>query len=241
MHLALNIRTAIQTPDAKRCYNERLFTRVATEYDRATRAMSLGRDRHWKRRLVRLLPALPAPNCVDLACGTGDVTGELGSRFPEGQVVGIDLTPAMIEVARDRSQWGNVSYQVADMCQTPLPDGWADLVTGSYALRNAPVLDEALREVRRILRPGGHAAFLDFVKSPVAWRRALQLPLLKCWGGFWGILIHGGPEHAYIAESLRQFPDRQVLRTRLIRHGLEPVTSERCFGGMLEILVLVRR
>jgi ubiquinone/menaquinone biosynthesis methyltransferase len=241
MPLALNIRDAIVTPEKKRVYNEQLFTRVATEYDCATRAMSLGRDRHWKRRLVGLLPDVPSPNCVDLACGTGDVTFELASRYPTGQIAGMDLTPAMIEVARARCRSGNIKFSVADMCHTLLPDGWADVVTGSYALRNAPVLDDALREVRRILKPGGHAAFLDFAKSSVAWAQALQLPLLKCWGGFWGVVIHGGPEHAYIAESLRQFPDRKALRARFARHGLELLTSKNCFGGMLEILVLIRR
>ena len=238
---SLKIRSHIQTPDQKRSYNERLFTRVATEYDGATRAMSLGRDRSWKRRLVRLLPAVAAPHCVDLACGTGDVTAELASRFTTGRITGIDLTPAMIEVARARCRHHNVGFQVGDMCHTLLPDGAADLVTGSYALRNAPVLDDALREVRRILKPGGCAAFLDFAKSPIRWRRALQLPLLKCWGGFWGIALHGGPEHAYIAESLRQFPDRQALRERFAQHGLEVLTSEDCFGGMLEIILLLKR
>ncbi|MHC1764827.1 MAG: class I SAM-dependent methyltransferase [Verrucomicrobiia bacterium] len=237
----MSIRAAIQTPATKRSYNERLFTRVATEYDQATRAMSLGRDRVWKRRLVELLPALPSPRCVDLACGTGDVALELASRFPTGCIAGVDLTPAMIDVARSRCRSANLTFSIGDMCCTPFPNEWADIVTGSYALRNAPTLDDALRELRRILKPGGSAAFLDFTKSPVGWRQALQLPLLKCWGGLWGILIHGGPEHAYIAESLRQFPDRLALRRRFASHGLELQTSRDCFGGMLEILVLVKR
>lgn len=241
MSLTLGIRAGIATADKKRDYNERLFTRVAKEYDLATRAMSLGRDRAWKRRLVGLLPALATPRCVDLACGTGDVTDELAVRFPQGEIIGVDLTPAMIEVARARSQHRHVRFQAADMCRTDIPAGWADFVTGSYALRNAPVLDDALREVRRVLKPGGHAAFLDFAKSPVRWRQALQLPLLKCWGGFWGLVIHGGPEHAYIAESLRQFPDRKAFRARLAEHGFEVLTTQRCFGGMLDLLLLLNR
>lgn len=238
MPLTLNIRAAIQTAETKRDYNEKLFTRVAAEYDLATRAMSLGRDRHWKRRLVNLLPALPSPNCVDLACGTGDVTLALAARFPSATITGVDLTPAMIELARARNPHPRVSFRAADMCRTGLPDGWADMVTGSYALRNAPVLDDALNEIRRLLKPGGHAAFLDFAKSPVRWRQALQLPLLKGWGGLWGLLIHGGPEHAYIAESLRQFPDRRALRGRFMQHGFQLRAARNCFGGMLEILLL---
>ena len=235
-----SIRAGIQTPDKKRDYNAGLFTRVAREYDGATRAMSLGRDQTWKRWLVESLPSLPAPCCVDLACGTGDVTAALATRCPRGEIVGIDLTPAMIEVARERCRDPHVTFRVAEMCHTGLEDGWADVVTGSYALRNAPVLDDALADIRRILKPGGWAVFLDFAKPRAEWRQSLQIPLLKFWGGFWGLVLHGGPEHAYIAESLRQFPDRVALRERFARHGFRLHQSRNCFGGMLEILVLVR-
>ena len=241
MSNAQPIRTAIGTPDGKRRHNADLFTRVADEYDLATRVMSLGRDQAWKRRLVGMLPASGAARCVDLACGTGDLTGALARRYPSGEVVGLDLTPAMIGVARRRCPGERVRFVAADMCRTGLPDAWADVVTGGYALRNAPVLDEALAEVRRVLRPGGTAAFLDFCKSPARWRQALQLPLLKAWGGFWGLVLHGGPEHTYIAESLRQFPDRTALRARLESHGLSLTASRNCLGGLLEILVVVRR
>lgn len=235
-----NIRDSIQTPDTKRDYNSGLFTRVAREYDGATRAMSLGRDQTWKRRLVDMLPALAAPHCVDLACGTGDVTAALARRYPKGEIVGIDLTPAMIAVSRERYPQPNLDFRVRDMCRTGIEDGWADIVTGSYALRNAPVLDDALVEIRRMLKPGGCAAFLDFAKPPAQWRQSLQIPLLKFWGGFWGVVLHGGPEHAYIAESLRQFPDRVALREKFARHGFKLTQSQNCFGGMLEILVLTR-
>lgn len=232
-----SIRADIATPDKKRRYNHGLFSRVADEYDLATRAMSLGRDQAWKRALIGMLPPMKAPNCVDLASGTGDVAAALSRRFPNGRVVGIDLTPAMLEVARERCPWLNVEFRVADMCRTGLPDEWADIVTGSYALRNAPTLEDALVEINRILRPGGCAAFLDFCKPSERWRQAMQIPLLKAWGAFWGVVIHGGPEHAYIAESLRQFPDRGALRKIFSAHGFHLESSRPCFGGMLEILV----
>ena len=168
------------------------------------------------------------------------MTFELAGRYPDGRIVGIDLTPAMIAVAQSRSRHSNVMFEAQDMCRTTVPDGWADVVTGSYALRNAPVLDDAFLEIRRILKPGGQAAFLDFSKSPARWSQALQLPMLKLWGGFWGIVLHGGPEHAYIAESLRQFPDRRALREKIAGHGFSLLAARSCFGGMLEILVMVK-
>src|SRR4029434_274762 len=110
MRFRLNIRSGIQTPEKKRHYNAGLFTRVAREYDSATRAMSLGRDQAWKRWLVESLPPLPSPRCVDLACGTGDVTAALAKRFAHGQIIGVDLTPAMVEVARRRCPQPNVEF-----------------------------------------------------------------------------------------------------------------------------------
>lgn len=241
MKLRLDIRENIARPDDKRDYNEGLFTRVAEDYDRVTRAMSFGRDGIWKRRLVALLPGLERPRCLDLACGTGDVTFELARSFTNGEIVGLDLTPAMVEVAMRRNKWEGVRFCVGDMCRMDFPDAWADIVTGSYALRNAPVLDDALREIHRVLKPGGVAAFLDFSKSPSLWRQRLQLPLLRLWGGLCGLIFHGQPEHAYIAESLRQFPDRDSLPGILDRSGFDLLERRPCFGGMLAILLLRKR
>lgn len=235
-----NIRTRIQTPDKKREHNFGLFTHTARRYNSATRAMSFGQDQRWKRRLVQLLPALQAPRCVDLACGTGDLTAALANRFPHGEIVGVDLTPDMVEVARKSHPQANLEFRVSDMCRTGIDDGWADIVTGSYALRNAPVLDDALVEIHRMLKPTGCAAFLDFAKPTIRWRQSLQYPLLKLWCGFCGVVLHGGATHAYIAESLRQFPDRVALREQFSRHGFHLTHARNCFGGMLEILVFTR-
>ena len=85
---------------AKQALNQALFTEVAPRYDFITRALSLGRDASWKRRLVAGLPDRRFAFCVDLACGTGDLTRLLAARFPDGRVCGMDLTPAMLDLAR---------------------------------------------------------------------------------------------------------------------------------------------
>jgi demethylmenaquinone methyltransferase/2-methoxy-6-polyprenyl-1,4-benzoquinol methylase len=201
--------------------------------------LSLGRDRAWKRRLLGALPALDAPRCVDLACGTGDLAFLLAEKFPDAEIVGVDLTPEMLVVARQRSRHANVRFVQGDMCELDLPDAWADLVTGSYALRNAPDLDRALAEIHRVLKPGGLAAFLDFSKPPALARQRLQINVLTVWGSFWGRVLHDNPEaHAYIGESLRQFPDRDALRRKFIEHGLTLVRAESFYFGRLESLVL---
>jgi ubiquinone/menaquinone biosynthesis C-methylase UbiE len=106
-----------------------------------------------------------------------------------------------------------------------------DLVTGGYALRNAPSLRAALEEVLRMLKPGGTAAFLDFAKSP---RRRLQLLLLRLWTGIWGYLLHGNPEvYTYIADSLAIFPDWVRFEALLAELGFRGIRTRLRFAGLI--------
>lgn len=235
----LKIREHLDRPEKKRLYNELHFSEAAGRYDFATRAMSLGRDGAWKRALVAALPELEAPRCLDLACGTGDIAFLLARRYPGGDILGLDLAEPMLAIARRRNRFPRVRFARGDLGATGLEDAGFDIVTGSYAIRNAPELGAALDEIRRVLRPGGIAAFLDFSKPTSPFRQRLQYRLLKNWCGLWGLLLHGNPEiHSYIAASLQAFPDREELRGLLCRHGFVPVAERRFYGGLLEMLVL---
>jgi ubiquinone/menaquinone biosynthesis methyltransferase len=235
----LKAREWLDVPERKREYNERHFSEAAPRYDVATRAMSLGRDAAWKRALIASLPDLPSPVCVDLACGTGDVAFLLAQRYPGGTVAGIDLSAPMLDLARGRNRFRNVRFERGDLCDLPLPDGFADIVTGSYALRNAPDLREAVAEVRRVLKPGGVAAFLDFSKPESSALQRLQYLLLRGWCGFWGLLLHGTPEiHGYVAESLRAFPDRGRLTEIFGEYGFGVSAGRRFFLGITGLLIL---
>jgi ubiquinone/menaquinone biosynthesis methyltransferase len=237
----LKIRDCLHAPGKKRRYMERHFGVAASRYDIATRAMSLFRDPAWKRHLARALPEIAAPMCVDLACGTGDVSLLLARRFPAGRIVGLDIASPMLRIARKRSRLGNVSFLRRDMCATQIPSGSVDIVTGSYALRNAPDLVGALAEIRRILKPGGAAAFLDFSRPRASRFRPQREMLLRTWCGFWGRLLHGNPEiHGCIAASLAAFPDREGLLALFREYEFSLVSSRRFFLGVVELLLFRR-
>lgn len=237
----LSLDSHLQVPELKRAYNERLFTRVARSYGFVTRALSLGRDAAWKRRLVAALPEMARPVCVDLACGTGDITALLAARYPAGEVHGIDLTHAMLALARQRGVRGAV-FSRQDMCQLALPDDSIDILSGGYALRNAPALAGAAAEIHRVLKPGGTAALLDFSKPAAKVPQLLQYLLLVAWGSFWGLLLHRNAEvYAYIAQTLRRYPDRAALHRLFREMGFEVVSSNLFYFGMLEHLVLRKR
>lgn len=235
----LGIGKQIDSPDKKRTFNELHFTEAASHYDIATRAMSLGRDQAWKRQLVAALPEVSSPTCVDLASGTGDVAFLLAERFPNSNITGIDLTEEMVALAQDRNHFDNVFFTCRDMAETGVEDASVDIVTGSYALRNAPDLAEGLHEIYRSLKPGGCAAFLDFSKSTHPVSQSCQYWLLKCWCGLWGILLHANPTiHAYIADSLKQFPARADYYLLVKKSGFEIISSRLFYFGMLELLVI---
>lgn len=236
---SLKARDHVGIPERKRRFNEAHFEEAAPRYDFAVKAMSLGRDASWKRVLVAALPDVPAPVCVDLACGTGDVAFLLGARYPRGTVVGLDLAPGMLSLAGRRNRLPNVRFEPGDLCDLPFPDASADVITGSYALRNAPDLRIALAEVRRVLKAGGVAAFLDFSRPERPLLQRLQYLLLRGWCGLWGTLLHGTPEvHGYVAESLTVFPDRRRFAEILREEGFSVAASRRFFLGITELLVL---
>lgn len=236
---ALPIGDHLDTPERKRYYNEKVFSEIAPKYDFFTWVASLGRDSSWKRDLVAALPDLDVPLCVDLACGTGQITFPLARKYPHGRIIGLDLTEPMLNLASRRKISSNVHFVSMDMGQIGLADATADLVTGGYALRNAPDLEAAIEEMVRVLKPGGIAAFLDFSKPKSRLGQCIEYWILKLWGGFWGILMHRNPEvYGYIAESLARYPDRRILRHLFRKKGCTLVSSRLYFFGVTELLVV---
>jgi len=234
-------REWLDAPARKRAFNAAHFAAAAARYDVATMVMSFGRDRSWKRRLVAELPPLPHPCCLDLACGTGDLSRLLAGRYPHGCIIGLDLTREMLALAATHGGPAHLGYLQGDMHALPLASASCDLVTGGYALRNAPDLERAVAEIARVLRPGGHAAFLDFAKAGTPAGQRRQYRLLRFWCGLWGRLLSGSWEvHGYIAESLRVFPGEAELDHLLQSHGLVLHARQRLLGGMLQRLLLIR-
>ena len=227
-------------PQSKRDLNREIFAIIAPGYDRITRLLSFGRDAVWKDRLIAGLPAGPVALCLDLACGTGDITLRLAAKYPAARIVGLDLSDAMLARARARAAGaGQIRFVTGDMGNTGQVAASVDIVTGGYALRNAGDLDETIAETFRILKPGGMAAFLDFSKPQGKSAQRLELFLLRFWGGLWGAVFHRNPGvYTYIAESLQRFPDRRQLAGKFQAHGFAIVSSELYFCGFVQRITL---
>ena len=233
----LNMHDYIHQAEGKLFFNRQMFSTIAPRYDFITRALSFGRDTSWKNRLVNDLPDKKNAHCLDIACGTGDITFRLAAKYPAGHIVGLDVTEPMIDYARERNTFSNITFTLQDMCRTNFADASFDIVTGGYALRNAPNLEEALIEIRRVMKPGATAAFLDFSKPPNHFLQKTKGLLLKIWGGFWGILLHRNPQlYTYIAKSLKQYPDRNALKQLITKLGFTNIRSRKHFLGFAETI-----
>lgn len=144
----------------------RLFTRIAGRYDLLNRALTFGLDLSWRRRALALLEA--PTRVLDLATGTGDLALGLARRFPRARVTGLDLTPAMLAIARRRIARAGCAARVAfmegDATRLPFADGAFDTVTCAFGFRNFPDPAAALAEAARVLVPGGTLLVLEFFR-----------------------------------------------------------------------------
>ncbi len=236
----LDLEAHLADPALKQRFVTPMFDTIAPRYDRFTRVFSFGMDRRWKAELIDWirLAVGPESRVLDLACGTGDLAFAAAERATHGSVRGVDASPRMIELARKRAAreapHGNVQFQVGDMSSLEADTASVDAITAGYGLRNVPEYEVAVREIARVLKPGGVLATLDFYRPESALWRPLFLAYLKAAGNWVGWLWHREPVvYGYIAPSIDHFVSWQRFSATLEHNGLQ-VESVRIklFGGV---------
>jgi ubiquinone/menaquinone biosynthesis methyltransferase len=222
-----------------------LFGAIATRYDLINDLQSFGLHRHWKHRLVREVNGRPGERALDLCCGTGDVAFALARRGLE--VVGLDFSEPMLAVAESRSKAMGASrkpgaaamavrFLRGDAQQIPLPDASFDVVTISYGLRNLADWEQGLREMRRVVRPGGRLLVLDFGKPDNAVWRGIYFSYLKCFVPLLGRWFCGDADtHGYILESLKHYAAQRGVAEKMRDLQLDRVRIVNLMGGIMSI------
>jgi demethylmenaquinone methyltransferase / 2-methoxy-6-polyprenyl-1,4-benzoquinol methylase len=237
---------AFETPETKRRYVRTLFHTIADRYDFITVALSYGQDRRWKRRLIRAAAIQRDELVVDLACGTGDLA--LAAAACGARVVGVDITPRMVEIARAKATrarhdgpWPVPTFVVGDMTALPFDAAVVHVVTTGYGLRNVPILEQALSEIARVLKPGGRLLSLDFNRPSSPIIRAAYLAYLTVVGSTLGYLLHGDPDtYRYIPESIRRYPGAAGVAAMMQANGFSSVTVHRLLGGLMTLHVAIK-
>ena len=206
-----------------------LFDRIAPVYDAMNRVMTAGLDRAWRRLTVEAV-VQPGDRVLDACCGTGDLA--LAAEREGGIVTGLDFSPRMLERARRKSD--TVTWVEGDLLELPFEDGTFDSATVGFGVRNVDDLEAGLRELRRVLRPGGRLAILEITTPRGALRPFFSLwfdrivPLL-------GKVLPGGRAYTYLPASVRRFPEAEDLLALLERSGFERVRF-RLLGGSIVAL-----
>lgn len=246
----LDLEAHLADPAMKQRFVTPMFDVIAPRYDDFTRVFSFGMDRGWKREVVNHVRRVAAPNAVvvDLACGTGDLAFDIGRALPGSRVTGLDASSAMIALATARANTttgfalsDRVRFTVGDMSRLNLPDASVDIVTAGYGFRNVPDHGVAVREVARVLRPGGYLVTLDFYRPEnVIWRRLLVWYLTMA-GSVVGWLWHRAPVvYAYLGPSVEHFVSWQGFSRALEAAGFRVERVSRKLLGGIAIHVAVR-
>ena len=220
-----------------------VFDSVASRYDIMNDLMSMGLHRAWKAYTVAVANLRPGDKVLDIAAGTGDLARAFARKVGStGMVVHTDINPAMLRVGRDRMlDDGLVLPTVAcDAERLPFPSQSFDLVSVAFGLRNMTHKDLALREMNRVLRPGGRLLVLEFSKvaeplRPVYdWYSFNVLPRIGRW------VAGDEGSYRYLAESIRMHPDQSALRDLMKGAGFGHVDVHNLTAGVVALHVGIR-
>jgi demethylmenaquinone methyltransferase / 2-methoxy-6-polyprenyl-1,4-benzoquinol methylase len=220
-------RTGTLAPEGVRS----MFDRIAPVYDAMNRVMTAGLDRRWRRETVRETVA-PGDRVLDAACGTGDLAIEAARAG--GRVVGLDFSAAMLERARRKAP--QLEWVQGDLLALPWDEGEFDAATVGFGIRNVADLEAGLRELRRVVRPGGLVGILEITRPRGVLRVFYSLwfdrvvPLL-------GRVLPGGEAYTYLPASVRRFPGPDELAAAMRRAGFEDVRYRLFAGGIVALHV----
>jgi demethylmenaquinone methyltransferase/2-methoxy-6-polyprenyl-1,4-benzoquinol methylase len=208
-----------------------MFCRIARRYDLANHVLSGGMDFGWRRQLVSAVQRHAPRDVLDLATGSGDVAFALARNLPaDVRITGMDFCAPMLDEARAKQaaageRCRRLAFVEADALALPLPDQSVDAITISFGLRNLADRARGLREMHRVLRPGGRLFVLEF-SQPQAWcRRLYFFYLRRILPRIAGLVTGDRAAYVYLNETIEQFPGRAALGREIQAAGFSAVTA----------------
>lgn len=220
----------------------RMFGRIAARYDLANFILCGGIDTWWRNRLVAAVRRSSPRDVLDLATGSGDVAFALARGLAAGTaIVGMDFCQPMLDEAVAKKEaagadrFANVSFRPGDGLALPLPDASCDAVTISFGLRNLADRARGLREMRRVLRPGGKLFVLEFSQPHRPFRPIYYFYLRRILPRIAGLVTGDRDAYVYLNDTIAGFPDRQALAAEISAAGFSTVRARPLTLGVVAL------
>lgn len=216
-----------------------LFSGIARRYDLTNRLLSFGMEGYWRWRLARLVAARRPAVVADLATGSGVIAYALKRRLPEARISGYDFCEPMLEVARNKQTTvppeERIPFAQGDCLALPLADASLDALTIGYGVRNFEDRARGLRELRRVLKPGGAAYILEFTQ-PAWWMRPFYYLYLKTLLPLVAWVTTGDRKaYEYLAGSIASYPTKEAITGELQAAGFSSVRAIGLTGSIVAI------
>ena len=220
-----------------------VFDSVAPKYDVMNDLMSAGMHRAWKAYTVLVANVKEGQQVLDIAGGTGDLAMAFAPKAGvSGQVVHTDINEAMLREGRSRLLDAGVSLPtlVCDAEHLPFPDARFDVVTVAFGLRNMTHKEDALREMNRVLKPGGKLLVLEFSKVARPLTKIYDWYSFKVLPKIGQLIANDASSYQYLAESIRMHPDQEELKALMHKGGFGHVDYHNMSGGIVALHVGIK-
>jgi demethylmenaquinone methyltransferase/2-methoxy-6-polyprenyl-1,4-benzoquinol methylase len=222
-----------------------MFNAISPKYDALNRILSAGIDQSWRRKTLREIRATGALKLLDVATGTADLALALAKGIPGSKVVGVDISSGMLEVGRSKVRAndleGRVRLDLGDGEQLPYEESSFGAVTVAFGVRNFENLEQGLRDMRRVLEPGGTLAVLEF-SQPTAWPlRSLYLFYFKNILPRIGRMVSkDASAYTYLPNSVQAFPYGEAFAAKLREAGFQSVRVRPLTFGIASLYLAIK-
>ncbi len=224
---------------------ERMFNHIAPTYDQLNHTLSLGIDRNWRRKAIHTLRPYHPQRILDIATGTGDFAILACRELQPQSLTGADISEGMMEVGREKVRQAGLSDRISfareDCTALTFVDATFDAVTVAFGVRNFEHLDKALAEMCRVLRPGGHLVILELSTPDCFPMKQLFFLYSKIVMPLIGKLISkDNSAYTYLPESIRAFPQGEVMQQSIRNAGFRDVYFKRLTFGICTLYVATK-
>jgi demethylmenaquinone methyltransferase / 2-methoxy-6-polyprenyl-1,4-benzoquinol methylase len=209
-----------------------LFSSIAGRYDLANHLLSGCLDYRWRARATAIVQKWNPRTVLDLATGSGDLALAIQRALPEAEVTGADFCQPMLDKAREKGLKRTI---LADALHLPFSDGAFDALTVAFGLRNMESYPGALREMARVLAPGGHLLVLDFSLPTGFWRSPYRLYLHHLLPGIAGIVTGRREAYQYLGSSIEKFPAGTEMADLITSCGFTDAKCEPLTAGIVSL------